>query len=60
MADPSPDVGGGDDRSAAEPERESPTGMPRWVIGFGLVALALLLLVGLHFAGGGFRGHGPP
>ena len=36
----------------------SPPPTPRWVKGFGLLALALVLLFVIkHLAGGGFRGH---
>ncbi|HEU4407767.1 MAG TPA: hypothetical protein VFS43_21055 [Polyangiaceae bacterium] len=50
--DPNPD---GDPGAGPDP------GPPRWVKGFGLVALALVVLfLVAHLAGGGFAGHEPP
>ncbi|WP_460666770.1 hypothetical protein [Kribbella swartbergensis] len=51
-----------EERSGDSPEpvdREQYAGMPRWVKALGLVVLlAVLVLLGVHLAGGGVR-HGP-
>lgn len=54
MADPPPypDTGVG-------PDRRSTTSTPRWVKVFGIIALALVLLVGFIMLTGGGGGHGP-
>ena len=42
------------------PDTDADPGTPRWVYVSGIVAVVLVLLfVGLHLAGGGFRGHAP-
>jgi hypothetical protein len=39
-------------------DTESIAGMPRWVKLFGLAAVvALVLIIGIHLAGGGLGGH---
>jgi hypothetical protein len=56
MADPLPPPGS---RRNADEDPEAAPGTPRWVVAFGIVAAILVLLfVGLHLAGGGFRGSG--
>ena len=51
-------------QTQAGPDRGSPTGTPRWVKVFGIIALALVLLfIILHLTGnnlGGHGGHTPP
>lgn len=45
-------------REASVPE-PTDTGMPRWVVVFGMVAFALFLVfVTVHLAGGGLHHHG--
>lgn len=57
MVDPLPSH----DSNGEEPGRGVPPSTPRWVYMFGIVALVLfLLIVILHLAGGGFRGHTLP
>jgi hypothetical protein len=54
MADPRPDPDTG-----VEPDRRPTTGTPRWVTGFGIVALILVVVfVVLQLVGVGGR-HGP-
>jgi len=63
MADtpPVPDTGAD---TGVGPDRESPPGMPGWVKAFGIVALAVaLLVIGLMLLGGHEGGpgrHAPP
>ena len=55
MADPPryPDTG-------SEPDRESTTGMPRWVKVFGIIVIVVVLLfVVVTMVAGGGGGHGP-
>jgi hypothetical protein len=43
------------------PDRGSATGTPRWVKGFGIVVIVLVLLFGiLHLTGNSPGGHTPP
>ena len=60
MTDPSPDPRAErDPRDPAPHDADEEQGTPRWVYAFGTVAVVLVLLfVGMHLAGGGFRGHG--
>lgn len=58
MADLHPDSERDGGAGAPGPSRDSTDATPRWVVAFGIVAGALILLfVALHLAGGGFRGH---
>ena len=44
--------------AARRPEREAPSGAPRWVKVSGMAAAALALLFAIvHLAGGGLHGH---
>lgn len=53
---PNPDA---PDRAGQRIADEPAAPMPRWVKIFAAVLVALLLVfVGMHLAGGGFRGHG--
>lgn len=54
--DPNPDS---TDRARQRMHDEPVAPMPRWVKAFAAVLVGLLVvLVAMHLAGGGFRGHG--
>jgi hypothetical protein len=55
MTDPPPYS---DDESSAEPDRESTTGMPRWVKVLGIITIVVVLLFVIMLLMGGGR-HGP-
>jgi hypothetical protein len=58
MAGPQhPDVSGGD--TGARPDRESTTGVPRWVRVAGIIAVVVVLLIVILLVTSGPGGHGP-
>jgi hypothetical protein len=57
MAGPLPDTGGGG--TGVGPDRGSPTGLPRWVKIFGVIAAVVVLLVVIVLLISGPGGHGP-
>ncbi len=54
---PNPDPG---NEPRLRADRQSPPGLPRWLKLSAVIVIVLaLVFVGVHLAGGGFRGHAP-
>jgi hypothetical protein len=63
MSDPTPNPKPGPDAgnpSRLRADRQSLPGLPRWVkLSAVIIVVLALVFVGMHLAGGGFRGHAP-